>query len=93
MAGFARDEGGFSGRQLKNAAAEPPNRYDARHVPSTATNSRARAAAGPARGLQGAAALHQPTVHEEQSRGVDVRRALSHSHEFLRKPVRCIVTC
>lgn len=36
-----RGEGGHSGRQLKNAAAEPPNRYDARHVPPSATNRRA----------------------------------------------------
>lgn len=28
------------GRQLKNAAAEPPNRYRARHVPPSATNPR-----------------------------------------------------
>ncbi|CAH2242243.1 jg25176 [Pararge aegeria aegeria] len=41
----ARDEGGLSARQLKNAAAEPPNRYAARHVLPSATN-RERAAGG-----------------------------------------------
>lgn len=55
--GAARGEGGLSGRQLKNAAAEPPNRYDARHVPATATNSRARAAAGRRGGAPRGAAL------------------------------------
>lgn len=42
LPGATRDEGGLSVRQLKNAAAEPPNRYDARHVPTSATNSRSR---------------------------------------------------
>lgn len=60
VAVLARDEGGLTARQLKNAAAEPSNRYNVRHVPTTATNSRARAAAGAVRSGEGRAIRTAP---------------------------------
>lgn len=90
MLGPTRDEGGLSVRQLKNAAAEPPNRYDARHVPPTATNSRARAVAE-----SGRRGPHTPLI--VSTRGVVAREGCAlrsfELYEFHRKPVRCIVTC
>lgn len=90
MRGAARGKGGLSARQVKNAAAEPPNRYEARHVPPAATN---RCARPPPRGEGG-----RPLSRSHSPRQCTTRRRQGRTHaarsrlKFLRKPVRCI-TC
>lgn len=91
MCGAARDEGGLSTRQLKNAAAEPPNRYEVRHVLPPATNESTRLRrAGPG---AGAPCLSSPLLLASARFDAALYGLTSIHHEFHENRSDAFLSC